>query len=261
MIHGNLYWWLFCIGTFLLMTLSVEVGFRIGRHQMEKVDPEQKSQVGTVLGALLALLGFLLAFSFGIAENRFQERRMIVLKQANAIETTFLRTSFLPEPQRTEIRHLLLAYAKAFLVVTQDDSSASIALETENTENIQTQIWSSTEKVATNSIQSVPLGLFIYSLNQMIDIRQERITVAIDYHLPPSLVQVLFLVSILSTLMLGFYFGLSGTRSRLVTLAMILPFSAVLILILDIDQTRQHLFNVTQRPMEDTLKVIESHLR
>ncbi len=62
---------------------------------------------GSVIAVSLGLLAFMLAFTFGIAANRFDTRKQLVLDEINAIGTTYLRANTLPEPPRTKIRKLL----------------------------------------------------------------------------------------------------------------------------------------------------------
>ena len=67
--------------------------------------------MGAVVGATLGLLAFLLAFTFGMAASRYDTRKQLVLQEANAIGTTYLRAEFLQEPQRSDIRNVLREYA------------------------------------------------------------------------------------------------------------------------------------------------------
>src|SRR5690554_3390052 len=116
---SDTHWWLFFGGTILFFLLMVEAGFWFGRWRSKRADPEQKSQTGAVLGALLALLGFLLAVSFGITADRFAQRKALVLEEANAIGTAFLRTDFLPEPQAEISKKLFAEYVVTILLATE----------------------------------------------------------------------------------------------------------------------------------------------
>jgi hypothetical protein len=56
--------------------------------------------LGAIDGAVFALLGLLLAFSFSAAAGRFQARRDLVVAEANAIGTALLRLDLMaPENQ------------------------------------------------------------------------------------------------------------------------------------------------------------------
>jgi hypothetical protein len=64
------------------------------------------------------------------------------------------------------------------------------------------------------------LGLYVASLNEVIDLHEDRVTVGLHYHLPPILLWALVLVAFLSMGMLGIHFGLSGTRNLPATVAL-----------------------------------------
>ena len=71
---------------------------------------EDDLPVNTIVGATLALLGFMLAFTFGFTASRFDSRKQLLLDEVNSIGTTFLRAGFLPEPHCTEVRGLIRKY-------------------------------------------------------------------------------------------------------------------------------------------------------
>jgi len=90
----------------VLVLAAIEGGYRLGRYRHSQSDREKEAPVGAMVGATLGLLAFMLAFTFGMAASRFDTRRQLVLDEANAIGTTYLRTAMLPEG-RDEIRALL----------------------------------------------------------------------------------------------------------------------------------------------------------
>ncbi|MEO8308709.1 MAG: hypothetical protein ABI616_11795 [Pseudomonadota bacterium] len=86
---------------------ATELGFRLARWRGATVDEAGKSHVSSLQGALLGLLALLLGFSFSMAISRYDTRRSLVLEEANAIGTTYLRAGFLPSEQGNEARRLL----------------------------------------------------------------------------------------------------------------------------------------------------------
>lgn len=93
-----------------LSWLAIELGERIGRWRLSRSAQEKEGPVGAVVGAIMALLAFMLAFTFSLAATRFDERRQLVLQDANAIRTAYLRAQTLPEPERSEVPKLLRDY-------------------------------------------------------------------------------------------------------------------------------------------------------
>src|SRR5262245_2316497 len=88
----------------VVLLVTTEVGFRVGRRERARVDDASKTQVTTVEAAALGLLGLLLGFSFSMASGRYETRRHLVVEETNAIDTTWLRAGLLPEEDRNAVR-------------------------------------------------------------------------------------------------------------------------------------------------------------
>src|SRR5215831_995347 len=101
--------WALFIVILLVVLLSVEFGYRLGKYRRGRREEEKEAPLGTMVGATLGLFAFILAFTFGLAATRFDAGRQVLLDEANAIGTTYLRAGMLPE-QREEIRTLLRNY-------------------------------------------------------------------------------------------------------------------------------------------------------
>src|SRR6266705_700159 len=105
--------------TVVVVLLSIEGGYRLGRYRRRRSEDEKEAPVGAIVGATLALLGFVLAFTFGLAASRFDARRQIVVEEANAIGTTYLRAGLLPDGRGVKIRKMLTEYVDARLEVVE----------------------------------------------------------------------------------------------------------------------------------------------
>jgi hypothetical protein len=254
------HWWLFYLFSIVFLLLVVEAGYRLGAWRRSRVHPEQKSQTGTVLAALLALLGFLLAISFGIAADRFRERKALVLEEANAIGTAFLRADLLPEPARSRVRRQLRDYVDLRIHSVRSGDLSALRIGLAESEAYHRELWALAVEAADGHPRSIPVGLFVDALNRLIDLHESRVTVGLHYHIPPSLVWTLYLVAFLSMGTLGIHFGLSGTRSIVATIALVTAVAAVLLLIVDLDQPIQRLFSVGQDPLVDVLRTLDRSL-
>ena len=105
--------WVTAILIAVLLLGAGEAGYQVARRKGDF----EKSDEGHVLSAMLALLGLLVGFTFSIAVNRHEQRRVLVVEEANAIETEYLRTLMMPEPYRSRLAELLRRYVDARLAL------------------------------------------------------------------------------------------------------------------------------------------------
>ena len=227
--------------------LSVELGYRLARYLQRDSQVEKEAPVGGMVGATLALLALMLAFTFGLAGSRFEDRRQVVLSEANAIGTAYLRAALLPEPMRTETQQLFREYVDVRLEAVKPDK---LSYAITKSEELQNRLWA--QAVAASEKDRSPItALFIASLNEMIDLHATRMMAALRSRVPAVIWIVLFLLSFLSMAMMGYHEALTNSRRSIAVLALILGFSSVLFLIVDLDRPRQGTLQVSQQAMID----------
>src|SRR5215510_1469906 len=107
---------------------AFEFGFRVAHYRQQLHQEEKESPVGGMVAGTLGLLAFMLAFTFGLAGSRFEERRQVVLSESNAIGTSYLRAEMLPEPMRTEVKKLLREYVDLRLDAVQQPGKLDQAM-------------------------------------------------------------------------------------------------------------------------------------
>ena len=239
--------WLLGLALILVLLASVECGFRLGLRVRRVGGQQQDSQIGTLVGALLALLGFLMAFTFGMAGSRFDSRKQLLLDEANAIGTAHLRAGLLPDPQRAEVRRLLREYVDLRVAIrTLDDIPTAVA----KSDDLHRRLWAEAE-ACTQKNPTPITALFVHSLNELIDLHTKRLTMALEYRIPASILIMLGAVSMLSMGVLGYHFGLAGTRNFIPSLILVLVFSAVLMLIIELDRPQQRMFSISKQALLD----------
>jgi hypothetical protein len=239
-------WGLFIV-ILIVVLLSVESGYRLGKYRRRRSEQEKEAPVGTMVGATLGLLAFILAFTFGLAAARFDTRRQVLLDEANAIGTTYLRAGILPEG-REEIRALLRDYVGTRLEAIR---SGNIAEGIRQSENIQHQVWAQAVAVGEKNPNSIVVGLFIQSLNEVIDLHAKRVQAGLRSRIPGPIWVGLFAVAALSLATMGYHAGLVGTRRSLAVLAVAFTFSVVIELIADLDRPQEGVLRVSQRALLD----------
>jgi hypothetical protein len=246
-------WALFFVLLFGSLLLA-EAGFRFGRNRSMRTQRESDVTVGAVVAAELALLAFLVAFAFGIVASRFELRRQMVLEEANAIGTTYLRAAMLPNPQGQSIRRLLRDYTDVRLGAT---TGVPVDEVLQRSEAIHRELWREAI-TGTEHDRSALSGLFIQSLNNVIDLHAARGMIALRNRMPLVVWIVLFVVALLAFFSMGYQSGLTKAARSPMAIVLVLTFSAVTWLVLDLDRPGLGIFRVSQEPMIQVRKMINS---
>lgn len=227
--------------------LAVEAGYQVAHYRQKHAAEEKESPVGGMVGATLGLLAFMLAFTFGLAGSRFEDRRQVLLSEANAIGTTYLRTAMLPEPMRTDARNLLREYVDLRIEAVQ---TGKVDQALARSEELHNRLWSQAI-AATEKDRSPITGLFVQSLNEVIDLHTERVMKGLRSRVPGVIWTVLYVLAFLAMVIMGYHSGLANTRRSLAVIALILGFSSVLYLIIDLDRPGEGTLRVSQQTMID----------
>jgi hypothetical protein len=224
-----------------------EVGFRLGRWWQVRTPGEQEGPTGMLVGSILALLAFLLAVTMGMAADRFDARRSLVLSEANAIGTAYLRAGYLPEPASSQSRELLREYVPLRIVVTDtNDLQADI----DQSNAILAKLWTVTEGVAKTNGSDV-VAIYVESVNETIDLNESRITAGIYARVPETILLLLVGGAALSLAMVGYSAGLTQRRSLLTAVVLVLALGAVIMIVVDLDRPREGFIQVSQQPLLD----------
>src|SRR5689334_21544561 len=133
--------WVTAVLIAALLLGACELGYRLARWKGDY----EKSDEGHVLSAMLALLGLLVGFSFSIAVNRHEQRRILVVDEANAIDTEYLRTQMLPEPYRSRLADMLHRYTDSRLARgAAGENLAAAARANALADSLKRQLWTTT---------------------------------------------------------------------------------------------------------------------
>ncbi len=243
--------WLLGLIIVALALLALEAGRWLGKRRSSHAAEENKATINAAVGSTLGLLAFLLAFTFGMAATRYDNRKEIVLQEANAIGTTYLRADFLPPQARAETRDLLRQY----LTLRTGGVTAIITPEgMSQSSKLLDRLWAiAAEAEATNN--TVATGQYVQSLNEVIDLDETRVTAGRN-RIPDGIWLMLILVLMFSMMALGYQFGFTHTHSWAITILMLVAFTIVILLIADLDQSQTGLLQVSQQPLIDLLNKI-----
>lgn len=246
------------IGIILLVTLALAglLGAWARRRQERKSsdseDEMDGGMEGYVVSASLALLGLLLGFTFSLAVDRFETRRALVLQEANAIGTAYLRSQALEEPHRSRMSKVLFDYTNNRIALAIATPAAQPRLLAVN-DRMLTDLWSAA-LAATDTIQGSPFVVsFLSPVNEVIDLDASR-KAARRVRVPSEVFLVLWMYIAVTAGILGY----ARTRARGRRMAGVLSVLVTMafMLILDIDRPQDGGITEGQGPMlqlRDTL--------
>ena len=246
------------IALIALMIAAAEAGYRLGQR-LTRIGASD-APLGTMQSALLALLGLLLAFTFGMANDRFETRKELVLNEANNIGTASLRMDMLREPWRSRSREIMLAYLRDRVEFysnpeTASDREALVTLLGSVAAH-QSGLWEQAVAAAASDPHDHMVALYVDALNAVIDIHASRIAAGRN-HVPET---TLFLLGILATacaMSLGQSCGSSGHRHFAATTIFSLLIALVIVVIMDLDRPRRGYISVPQTPLTELLQDLE----
>jgi hypothetical protein len=201
-----------------------------------------------MVGSTLGLLAFMLAFTFGMASSRYDARKQFVVDEANAIRAADLRAQLLAEPRRSAIRALLLEYVDVRLRGVLDRREQANAIK--RSEQIHEILWSNVASIGTE-VAPPDRAALAASLIEVINLHTKRLNAVTHNRIYGAIWVALYSLAVLAMGMLGFRAGMVGRRSPLAIFILALAFSAVLVLINDLDRPQQGLVKVSQQTMID----------
>ena len=226
---------------FLGMLACLEMGRRLGRRGDLS---GAKDGMGVIEGAVFALLGLLLAFTFSGAATRFEGRRHLIVEEANDIGTAYLRVDLLPADAQPEIRDLFRRYVdsrlETYRVITDRSKAAQ---DFAKSQELQNAIWQKSVAAAGRSPNTAASMLLLPALNSMIDITTVRMAATED-HPPVIIFAMLAVIAMATSLMAGFEMAGAKRRSWLHILGYALILSVAVYVILDLEFPRMGLIRV-----------------
>jgi len=234
--------------TVAVLLAALEGGYRYARATQRRAPEKSDRGVGAITAATLGLLAFLLAFVVGIGVNLLQERRHLVVSEANAIGTTYLRAGYLEDPYRTESRALLSEYVDWRIVAATEEGRLAEARV--RSEEIHNELWALAEEWVARDT-SATTAQYISSLNEVIDVHTERVVVGVQIRIPPMVLLSMYIIALAAMFLTGVQNGYAERRNLVALVTLVLVLSAVLYLIVDLDRAQEGLLQVSQQALVD----------
>jgi len=238
--------WLLALLLFGSMVVAREVGSYLRRRTKATDAGADKDSDAFAMTSVLGLLALLIGFTFSIALSRYEARRELVVKEANAIGTTWLRMQLLDAPERAHMENLLRRYVDTRVAFGEAASPEAEVEQYKRAEGLQNELWSGLMAAIAPFRDTPRASLLVTTMNESIDLAAERFATR-QAHIPPRILRMLVLFALLAAGMVGYE---RGNQRRATTLLFVLLTLAAT-LVVDLDRPSTGMVNVPQDPMLD----------
>jgi hypothetical protein len=200
------------VSLFLGMLALMIVGRRLGMKRLAAAPDAGQAGTGAMEGAIFALFGLLIAFTFSGAATRFDARRQLVVEEANDIGTAYLRIDLLPAEAQVPLRKKFGEYLDSRLETYRKLPDLEAAREElSRSTKLQAEIWSQAVTACRAKNDPATTSLVLSAMNAMIDITTTR-TMAAKMHPPVIIFVLLFALGFGCALLAGL--GMAGSKWR-----------------------------------------------
>jgi hypothetical protein len=248
--------WLLPITLFVLLAASIELPYRLvrGRIPTAMVSEDWNAlQTG-----LLTLAAFVLSLSFAQAAGRYDERRVLVVKEANAIGTTWLRADQLPAAQAAKFRKVLTDYTAARLEAYTTPRAPELYRKTiEESDRDQTALWAIASSELRAHEGNLGLSLLMQTLNDTIDVSAEQLQ-ALTSRVPTAMVFLTMLLVFLGAFSMGLRFARDGARPILMSALFVMSSVVVVSMSVDYDRPQTGFVKVNLNPLVNQIQSMQA---
>ena len=241
----------------VVLVLAVELPYRFG-GKLVRAEHVPEGAWNTVYAGLLALVAFVVGLSYAQAAGRFDERRALVVKEANAIGTTWLRADQLPAQDAARFKSLLLRYAQVrFQAYSHPGKLDLFNQEIDQSKSDLNTLWNIASPSLKQRDTDLGLSLLMQTLNDTIDVSEEQYT-ALTQHVPTSVVVLMFLLLVLATAATGFSFARLQARPTVFAAMYVFALAVVFLTIVDVDRPQSGFIRVSLAALSDQIHEMES---
>jgi hypothetical protein len=240
---------LVALGLIAGVVAAHQLGFWLG-SQIGSSDEPFDRHVALVRTSTAALVAFLIGFAFSGAASRFIERLDIIVKEANALGTAYLRADTIAEPQRGELKGALREYTADRVKLLSVEGRDQIEPLLAKVNGLHQRMWRSALQATQDN---APLmAVVLPPINEVIDLHATHLAMA-RRHLPLPIMAVLLGTAAIGVGLLGFGNGRVGRRFSLLDSVYGAVLAAALWMTIDLDYPGFGITGVSNRSIVETL--------
>ena len=243
--------WIVAIVLAVFFALSLEAGWRLYRVlRGDRADEGASTGAGYVVSASLGLLSLLIGFTLAMSLDRYEVRRRLVVAEASAISTVWLRDQVFDQPVRGRLEDLLRAYVRERRALPSVGlSQPALDAADQRTGALQTRIWQQTLAGLRTPGASPFTNVVTQATNDMFDLPAAR-RAALDAQVPPAVLWTLVAVAFISAILTGYGLATGRRRHRLASTGLFIAAALAITLIIELDEPRGGLIRVPQAPLD-----------
>jgi hypothetical protein len=226
--------WKISIFIFVLVLISTFLGSIVGKSKKKK--EEYLTESSNIYGSLFGLLALILAFTYSMSIDRYDNRRQIIIQESNTISTALLRADLYPENERLLFRKDFKKYIETrinyFKVGFDSKKREQINILTHS---LSDALWNRATRLSHNYSNTDATRQMIPALNEMFDITTTRLSEE-NAKVPDSIILLVFLLSFIISFFSGYSSTLKGNVEWLGNLCFGVMISLTVFFILDLDR-------------------------
>jgi hypothetical protein len=235
-----------------ILTLSVEISYQLGQKSKQLTSYDNET-VNTIQAGLLTLVAFMLGLTYAQAQGRFDTRRELVVREANSIGTTWLRSSQLPLGESARFRKILTQYTserlEAYSTPGRPDLYQRVVRDSDRQ---QSEMWGIVSDALRKEPSNLGISLLMSTLNDTIDVSSEQLA-ALTHHVPTAVIVLTFVLAVIGSISVGLRFARTHERPLALTALYVISLTVVLNLVIDYDRPRVGFIQVPLDPLTDQL--------
>ena len=242
--------WLILLMLAVALPLFVELGYRV---QDVFARPTQAAGEaggeGHLISAILGLLGLMIGFTYAMASERYDVRRDLVVAEANALSTTWLRAQLFDSPERERLSVVLRDYTRerlAFPAAGVDE--AKLGAHRQRTLVHEARIWSEVRAAIRTPVGATLTESMLKSTNEMFDLAESR-RAALDAHVPEAVMWALAGFAAATAGIIGYGLRAASRRHLIASTGLCLLVALAIAQIADLDHPREGAVRIQQGPM------------
>jgi hypothetical protein len=243
----------------VVMTVTAEIGFRLGRRWHPRTDDARRGHLASVMGSLLGLLALLLSFTFAMSANRYDTRRQMVMSEANALGTLYLQSSVLPDAPRKAFKQILrqyVAFRAQAALLRHDASAKETAQAIAQAEGLQDQMLNVIKTSAELEPPAKSTDVMLRGLIEAVSVYRSRVF-ALESRVPDSIIWLILAGSATAMGAVGLSGGLGNHRGVPARVILTILLCGTIYVVLDLDRPHEGLIKISQTPMLHLSQILD----